>query len=439
MKHVAFLSIPALREQDLLKMPRLASLGREQARLTPSFPCVTWPVQANMLTGKLANEHGVVANGFYWRDTQKVEMWTAWNDKILQPQIWDRLHQHDETVTSAVWFPMLSKGCGADYVCMPAPIHKPDGSEELWCYTKPQEFYGELLGQFGHFPLQHFWGPLANINSTAWIVESAVAAAKKFRPNFFFLYLPHLDYAAQKTGPDSEPAIAALGQLDEVMGRLIDGFGEVYGDELLWLAASEYVITAVDHVTYPNRVLREAGLLSLREEDDGEHLDWAGSAAWALVDHQFSHVFVRDTNADVVQRVRELFSDADGIAEVLAGDERAKYGIGHERSGEVILVSAPNSWQAYYWWLDDAKAPGFARTVDIHRKPGYDPVELHFDMANKSIPLDATLVKGSHGAPATSDEQRGVLLSSQSGILESGKVRDTEVAQIVLRQFGVET
>ncbi len=439
MKHVAFLSIPALREQDLLKMPRLASLGREQARLTPSFPCVTWPVQANMLTGKLANEHGVVANGFYWRDTQKVEMWTAWNDKILQPQIWDRLHQHDETVTSAVWFPMLSKGCGADYVCMPAPIHKPDGSEELWCYTKPQEFYGELLGQFGHFPLQHFWGPLANIKSTAWIVESAVAAAKKFRPNFFFLYLPHLDYAAQKTGPDSEPAIAALGQLDEVMGRLIDGFGEVYGDELLWLAASEYVITAVDHVTYPNRVLREAGLLSLREEDDGEHLDWAGSAAWALVDHQFSHVFVRDTNADVVQRVRELFSDADGIAEVLAGDERAKYGIDHERSGEVILVSAPNSWQAYYWWLDDAKAPGFARTVDIHRKPGYDPVELHFDMATKSIPLDATLVKGSHGAPATSDEQRGVLLSSQSGILESGKVRDTEVAQIVLRQFGVET
>ena len=74
------------------------------------------------------------------------------------------------------------------------------------------------------------------------------------------------------------------------------------------------------------------------------------------------------------------------------------------------LISTPNSWQAYYWWIDDARAPKFARTVDIHRKPGYDPVELHFDIATKSIPLDATLVKGSHGAPARDASQRGVLL-----------------------------
>ena len=96
--------------------------------------------------------------------------------------------------------------------------------------------------------------------------------------------------------------------------------------------------------------------------------------------------------------------------------ERKKYAIDHERAGDVVLISTPNSWQAYYYWLDDAKAPKFARTVDIHNKPGYDPVELHFDFATKSIPLDATLIKGSHGAPAASEAQRGVLLSSQRGM-----------------------
>jgi hypothetical protein len=388
-----------------------------------------------MLTGKLPGQHGVVANGFFWRESREVEMWTAWNERITAPQIWDLLHEHDPQITSAVWFPMLSKGCGADFICMPAPVHNPDGSESLWCYTRPVELYGELRDQLGHFPLQHFWGPLANIKSTAWIVDSAVFSAKKFRPNFCYLYLPHLDYAAQRTGPDSDQAIAALGELDEAIGRLQDGISaSVGGKQLSWFAASEYVITPVDHVSYPNRILREAGLLAAREQDGGEHLDLAASQAWALVDHQFSHVFVKDADATVVQRVVDLFDRQKGIAEVLSGDARAKYQMNHQRSGEVILISAANSWQAYYWWLDDAKAPAFARTVDIHQKPGYDPVELHFDIATKCIPLDARLVKGSHGAPAESDNQRGVLLSSET-VLKSASYRDTDVAEIVLSQF----
>ena len=436
-RNVGFLSIPGLRGQDLAAMPRLSALmaAGGQATLSPSFPAVTWPVQANMLTGKTPAEHGVVANGFYWRDKQEVEMWTAWNDKIQAPQIWDLLHEHDSQLTSAVWFPMLSKGSGADYICMPKPIHNPDGSESLWCYTRPDELYGELLDSLGHFPLQHFWGPLANIKSTAWIVSSAVLAAQRYRPNFFYLYLPHLDYAPQKFGPDSQQAATALAELDEVIGKLVDGFAAAYEDELTWIAASEYVITPVDHVTFPNRVLREAGLLAVREEDGGEQLDFSNSRAWALVDHQAAHVFVKDSAA--IDRVAALFQGAEGIAEVLTGADRDKYHLTHERAGEVVLVSSPNSWQAYYWWLDDARAPGFARTVDIHRKPGYDPVEMHLDMATKSIPLDATLVRGSHGAPPVSAEQRGVLLSSKGGSLPEA-VSDRDVCGIVLREFGVE-
>jgi type I phosphodiesterase/nucleotide pyrophosphatase len=436
-ENIILLSVPGLRGKDLDSMPNLSRLAGsgDRATLTASFPCVTWPVQANMLTGKLPREHGVVANGFYWRDKHDVEMWTAWNDKIQQPQIWDLLHQRDASLKSAVWFPMLSKGCGADYICMPAPIHNPDGSESLWCYTKPVEMYGTLRDTFGHFPLMNFWGPLANIKSTAWIADSAAWAMQQFRPNFFYIYLPHLDYAAQKTGPDSPPAQAALKELDDVLGKLIErGEAAYQGQNVAWLVASEYAIALVDHVTYPNRVLRQAGLLSIKD-DGGELIDFANTPAWALVDHQFSHVFVKDRDAATIGRAVDLFRGQTGIAEVLAGDERNKYDLDHERAGDVVLISSPNSWQAYYYWLDDAQAPKFARTVDIHNKPGYDPVELHIDFATKSIPLDATLIKGSHGAPVTSDAQRGILLSSQKGIIRKSAVADTDVCNIVMQRL----
>lgn len=434
--HVVMLSIPGLRRQDLAHMPRLAQLasGGEVASLTTSFPAVTWPAQANMLTGKTPSEHGVIGNGFYWRESREIEMWTAWNDKILAPQIWDLLHERSPSLTSAVWFPMLSKGAGADYICMPKPVHNPDGSESLWCYTKPVELYGDLRDTYGHFPLQHFWGPLANIKSTEWIAQSGEYAARTFKPRFFYLYLPHLDYAAQKLGPDSDAALQAVRDLDVVLGNMFDHYTEALGN-VTWLVASEYVITAVDHVTYPNRVLREAGLLAVREEEGLEYLDLEKSQAWALVDHQFSHVFVKDFDFHIADKVAELFQGQPGIAEVLVGDQQAKYRVQHERSGEVILVSTPNSWQAYYYWLDDQRAPKFARQVDIHRKPGYDPVELHVDMATRSIPLDATLIKGSHGAPVTSDAQRGILIASQAGVIGASDVEDYDVCGIVLRQF----
>jgi type I phosphodiesterase/nucleotide pyrophosphatase len=270
-----------------------------------------------------------------------------------------------------------------------------------------------------------------------------VWAAREHRPNFFYIYLPHLDYAAQKHGPDSPQAQQSLAELDEVLGRLIAGFSEAYGgapDEQrspLYLVASEYVITPVDHVSYPNRVLRGAGLLSVREDDGTEQLDLVASRAWAMVDHQLSHVFVRDRDNSTIAKVKDLFDGRAGIDEVLAGPDRERYELAHERAGDVILISTPNSWQAYYWWQDDARAPKYARTVDIHRKPGYDPVEMHFDPATRGIPLDARLVKGSHGAPAREEWQRGVILTSQPGTLEGPPMTDTDVFELVLRQFGI--
>lgn len=439
-EHVILLSIPGLRRQDLAAMPRLSALvGQgDAADLVPSFPGVTCTVQANMTTGLMPNEHGVVANGFFFRESNRVEMWTSPNSCIQRPQLWDLMHEHDPKLTAAAWFPLHSIGAGADVICWPAPKHNPDGSESLWCYSKPESLYPELLEKFGHFPLQHFWGPFANIKSTEWIVSSAIFAAERFQPNLFYCYLSHLDYAAQKEGPDSPAAQRAVVELDEQIGRLVEGFLAAYGGKhLLWLVASEYTITPVNHVSYPNRMLREAGLLNVTLVDGREHLDTAMSQAWALVDHQFSHVFVRDRDAQVVAKAIELFSNAEGIAEVVPHHELDKYELDHELAGDVVLISTPNSWQAYYWWFDDALAPVYARTVDIHRKPGYDPVEMFWDGVNKGIPLDATLVKGSHGAPARDPSQRGVLLCSERGVFVEQPLADTDVADIVLRQFGI--
>jgi predicted AlkP superfamily pyrophosphatase or phosphodiesterase len=438
-RFVILLSIPGLRERDLSAMPALGRLasGGGYATLVPSFPAVTCPVQANMTTGTLPREHGVVANGFYRREQREVEMWTSWNDCIERPQIWDRLHEQDRSVTSAAWFALHSKGSGADYVCTPAPLHNRDGSESLWCYTRPETLYPQLRDELGHFPLQNFWGPLAGITSSAWIAASAVSVARHHRPNFFYIYVPHLDYAAQKSGPNSGAARAALAELDAELAKLVAGMEAAYGEPPLWLVAGEYAIVPVDHVVYPNRVLREAGLLAVREADDGEHLDLAESKAWALADHQLAHVFVQDPTPAAIKRVTGLFAKQPGIAEVLTGEGLAKYKLDHPRSGDVVLVSEPNSWQAYYWWPTNDRAPGFARTVDIHRKPGYDPVELHFDARSKSVPLNAGLVKGSHGAPARDAAQKSVLLSSEPGVFVGGSLADTDVAGIILRQLEV--
>ena len=436
-QYAALVSLPGLRSQDLERMPFLKSVASAGAArpLQPSFPCVTCPVQISLSTGTNSQQHGVIANGFYWRDKHEVEMWTAWNEVIQSPRIWDRLTEHDKSLTSAVWFPLLTKGTTSEYACTFAPIHNPDGTESLWCYTKPTELYGDLRDTFGHFPLKHFWGPLANVNSTKWIVDSAVHAEKEFAPKFWFIYLPHLDYAAQKFGPDSPEAEQACVDLDNELKRLADGFAAAGMDDVLWLFAGEYVISPVDSVSYPNRTLREAGLLTVNETDEGELIDFENTPAWVMADHQLGHVYVKDA-ADI-DRVADVLRQDPLVERVLKGSERAEYNLDHERAGDLVIISKPNAWFAYYYWQDDAKAPSFARTIDIHRKPGYDPCEMYINMPEMQTPLDATIVKGSHGYPAESPEFDTVLVCSDADFAQVEKLKDTDLAGLVYRNFGV--
>ena len=436
-RHVVLVSLPGLRPLDVPRMPnlsRVAAAGGAR-RLIPSFPCVTCPSQITLSTGKRADEHGIVANGMYWRDKQQVEFWTFWNEAIETPRIWDRLQAHDPELTSAVWFPLITKGVSAEYACTFAPIHNPDGSESLWCYTKPTELYGELRDALGHFPLKHFWGPLANIESSRWIINSANIAAEKYAPRFSFIYLPHLDYAAQKFGPESPQALQAVQDIDSEIQKLMDGFRAAGLDDVLWLFAGEYAITPVNAVSYPNRTLREAGLLQVQETEQGELIDFTGSTAFAVVDHQLAHVYVND--ATQIERVAEVLRSDPQVERVLVGAERAEFNLDHPRSGEIVLLSRPDAWFAYYYWLDDDKAPGFARTIDIHRKPGYDPCEMFINMPSMQTPLDATLIKGSHGYPADAPERETVLITSESTAVDSDVVHDYEVADIIYKQFGI--
>ncbi len=489
---LVFLSIPGLRMKDLDRLPNLRAMtaAGAAAPLSPSFPAVTCPVQCNMTTGQRPNRHGVVANGLYLhaglkqgdapepppsvlkaeRDDPcnvlpvwplaatlpRVEMWTMPNTCVEAAQVWETLRKLgrarcvDETcrtkspdhahITSAVWFALLSKFCSADYICNFAPVHHPDGSESPWCYTRPYRFYGELHEKAGHFPVRHYWGPLAGQPASKWITDSAAVGAQKFVPDFFFVYIPRLDYTPQKFGPNAPQLANDLHDLDTLLGELRANFTAAYGEEPTWLVAGEYAMTEVDSVTYPNRVLRELGLLGIEERDGKEYLLPEKSKAFALCDHQFAHVFFNEKDEALVEKAAKRFKNEPNIDEVLYGKEDfQKYDIDHERTGQIVLISKPDAWQAYYFWNDDAKAPDYAGTVDIHRKPGYDPVELFFDRETKSIPLDASLVRGSHGAPVHDAAQKTVLLSSDAALLSAKKeFDDVDVHGIILRFFDVE-
>jgi predicted AlkP superfamily pyrophosphatase or phosphodiesterase len=434
------LSIPGLRPGDVHDsrltptLYELASRG-EVRPMTPTFPCVTSPVQANMLTGAGPAEHGVLANGFFHADRGEVEFWMGRHGAIERPTFFARLAQQRPGITSAAWHLQNIKDADATFIITPAPIHEADGTTKLWCYSRPEGFYQELLTPLGHFPLQHYWGPLANIQSTRWILEGALWLAQHHAPHLQYIYVPHLDYAAQKFGATSHEAGVALEELDKVLADFMERYERLPGAAATaWILAGEYALTDVSGAIHPNRMLREAGLLRVREERGHEYVDLDASDAFAMVDHQFAHVYV---NRGDPQQVAELFARSNEIPDIIVGRERVAMGMDHPRRAPIILISRPDRWFAYYWWMDDAAAPPFARTVDIHAKPGYDPVELFIKMPERQIPLDASLVKGSHGAPVTQQNQQSALITTEPRLIEDlpDPLRDTDVYRILCRCF----
>lgn len=397
--------------------PRLAALARDgwQRSLRPVFPAVTCTAQASMLTGRRPDGHGIVGNGWYFHELSEVWFWRQSNRLVHGPLVWETARRRRPGLSVAQmfwWFNMYST---ADLSVTPRPEYPADGRKVPGLYTRPPELRAELEQTLGGFPLFHFWGPAADLRSTRWIADATLSVLESRRPDLVLAYLPHLDYVLQQQGPDGPDVPAHARAVDEQAGRLVDA-ARAAGMEVL--VVSEYGIGAVHRVVFPNRVLREAGLLAaLWQASVGETLDAGASRAFAVCDHQAAHVYVADP-ADR-PRVRALLEACPGVAAVLEGESRQAAGLSHPRAGDLVLVAEPDAWFAYPYWLDDARAPDFARTVDIHRKPGYDPAELFLDprlrfprlavarrLLQKAlgfrtlmdvIPLDASLVKGSHG------------------------------------------
>jgi predicted AlkP superfamily pyrophosphatase or phosphodiesterase len=427
MRRVAVINVVGLTERLLQsgRLPRLAqfSVGRSGRavrrgvrRIEPVLPAVTCTAQATYLTGKLPREHGIVGNGWHDRELGEHLFWKQSNRVVQGPKIWHALRaaRPDATVAQLFWW--FNMHADVDWSITPRPLYPADGRKVFDIHTQPMVLREEIKAALGEFPFPQFWGPAAGRASSDWIAASARWVEEKHAPTLNLIYLPHLDYSLQKFGPDfADPATAGeLAVADEIAGGLAEYF-QARGVEVVVL--SEYGITAVSRPVHLNRIFRREGWLSLKNELGRETLDQGGSAAFAIADHQVAHVYVRAP--ELRAKVRAVLAATPGVGQVLGAEELRAAGLDHSRGGDLLAVAAPDAWFTYYYWDDDARAPDFARTVDIHRKPGYDPVELFLDpalaapklkiawrllqkklgfrMTMDVIPLDATLVRGSHG------------------------------------------
>jgi predicted AlkP superfamily pyrophosphatase or phosphodiesterase len=436
-------------------LTRLAGQGGMRP-LRTTTPAVTCTAQSTLVTGLPPSGHGAVANGWYFRDLSEIWFWRQSNRLVGGEKIWETARRIDPACTTAKMFWWYNMYSSADWSATPRPMYPADGRKIPDHYAHPPELRDELNAKLGMFPLFNFWGPTADITSSRWITDATLHVMATRKPTLTLVYLPHLDYDLQRLGPD-DPAIGKdLEEIDAECGRLIEA-AERDGRRVV--VVSEYGITPVTGAVHVNRALREAGLVQVREEMGREQLDPGASAAFAVADHQLAHVYVQ--RPELVAEVKALLEGLDGIETVLDEEGKRAFGLDHARSGELVAISRADRWLTYYYWQDDSRCPDYARTVDIHRKPGYDPVELFVDPAIRFpklavgwklarrklgmrtlldvIPLDPGLVKGSHGRPTDDEADGPLVIASAPELLPEGSVQATDFKRLVLAHlFGAE-
>jgi predicted AlkP superfamily pyrophosphatase or phosphodiesterase len=441
--------------------PRINSFLKAgaKARITPVIPAVTCTAQSTYLTGKLPAEHGIVANGWYNRELAEVQFWKQSNHLVQGQKVWEELRKHVPGFTCAKLFWWYNMYSSVDWSITPRPMYPADGRKVFDIYTAPMSLRDEIKKDLGEFPFPTFWGPAAGVKTpqgapeaaSCWIAESARWIENRHRPTLSLIYLPQLDYNLQRLGPSHPDIRHDIEAIDAIVGGLIDYFHQRRVSVLL---LSEYGITPVDTPIHLNRLFRERCWITIKEELGLELLDCGASRAFALADHQVAHVYLNDHSLE--KPVRELMEKQPGVARVLDDAEKSAMGLNHSRAGDLVALAKENAWFTYYYWLDDALAPDFARCVDIHRKPGYDPVELFLDpaialpklkiawrllqkklgfrMLMDMIPLDASLVKGSHGICPSNAKDYPLLIAGQPGLWSGTTLQSIQVFEVIKRQ-----
>ncbi|WFE94240.1 nucleotide pyrophosphatase/phosphodiesterase family protein [Micromonospora sp. WMMD987] len=457
-RRLVVLDVVGLTPRLLAHMPRLRAVAEEgfSAELGTVLPAVTCSAQATLLTGEPPAGHGIVGNGWYFRDLGEVLLWRQHHALVGGEKVWQAARRIEPgyTVANVCWW--YAMGADVDWTVTPRPIYYADGRKEPDCWTDPPELHDTLTEALGTFPLFTYWGPGAGLTSSRWICRAAERILADQAPDLTLVYVPHLDYDLQRFGPSSPRAAAAAAELDAVLAPLLDA---ARAADATVVALSEYGITDVSRPVDVNRLLRTEGLLRVYTQDGMEYLDPWTSRAFAVADHQIAHVYVKDP-ADVAA-VAKLCAGLPGVAEVLDAEGKAAAGLDHERAGELVLVAEPDAWFTYYYWLDDARAPDFARNVEIHRKPGYDPAELFFDpaapgaakrragvaLARKKLGMrylmsvvgldaGARAVRGSHGRLPADPADGPVLLCSDPSLARDSFAA-TEVKALLLDLAGL--
>ncbi len=463
MTRLAVLNVVGLSERHLgPHTPHLNEFrrGGRFAHIHPAFPAVTCTAQSNYLTGQPPARHGVVANGWYHRELAEVQFWRQSNHLVQAPKVWEHLRATLPGFTCAQlfwWFNMYAK---VDWSITPRPIYPADGRKVFDIYTWPYSIRPEIKQDLGEFPFPTFWGPAAGRPTpqgppdaaSRWIAEAARWIESRHQPTLSLVYLPHLDYNLQRLGPLHPNLGPDLQALDRIVGDLVTFFQRRHVRVLI---LSEYGITPAHTPLHPNRLFRQQGWLTVKDELGRELLDPGASRVFAVADHQVAHVYVKDP-ADLAA-ARSLLAATPGVARVLDRADQQAAHLAHPRSGDLLALAEENAWFTYYYWDDDRRAPDFARTVDIHRKPGYDPVELFLDptlpavklriawrllqkklgfrMLMDVVPLDASLVRGSHGTcPANRADWPILLTNARPGDIPP-TVESTDLSLLIQRSI----
>ena len=461
MQRTAVINIVGLTEAllgpDSPHLSRFIARGK-MAAIRPVLPAVTCTAQSTYLTGLTPAKHGIVGNGWYDRSLAEVQFWKQSNHLVHGRKVWEALREQDPAATCAKLFWWYNMYSSADYSITPRPSYPADGRKIFDIYSGPASLRPEIKRDLGEFPFATFWGPAAGQASpqgapeaaSRWIAESAKWIETRRQPTLSLVYLPHLDYNLQRLGPKHPDILQDIRVIDQIAGELIDFFRE---RDVRVILLSEYGITPVDRPIHINRIFRQEGWIALREELGWELLDAGASRAFAVADHQVAHVYLNDPGIEIP--VRRRLEQEPGVHQVLNRREQQAVGLDHARSGDLVALAQENAWFTYYYWLDDARAPDFARCVDIHRKPGYDPVELFLDpqlrfvpwrfawrllkkrlgfrMLMDVIPLDATLVKGSHGIRPSDKKDFPLLITEDPSLISSPLLEATEVYEVIKR------
>lgn len=422
----------------------------KSAFIRPVTPAVTCTAQSTYLTGKLPSEHGIVGNGWYFKDECEVKFWRQSNKLVQAEKIWEKLQKADPHFTCANLFWWYNMYSTSDYAVTPRPNYLADGRKIPDIYSHPAELRDTLQTELGQFPLFNFWGPKTSIKASKWIADAAIRTDQIHNPTLSLIYLPHLDYNLQRHGINFKKISKDLKDIDDVVQQLVEHFQKRNTNIIL---LSEYGITDVKNPVHLNRILRSKGFLAIRVERGLELLDAGASRAFAVADHQIAHVYLNDLTAKA--EVKALLETVSGVEKVLSDEEIKAEGLHHERCGDLVLLADADSWFTYYFWLDDAKAPDYARMVDIHKKPGYDPVEMLTDPKNHLImakvgakllkkklgfrtvldiiPLDATLIKGSHGRVPEDRADFPILITNDPTADFKDEIEATDVFGILER------